>query len=244
MTRTRLGRTLVGAALTLMLSAVGLAPASADTPTAPVITWVGVTADASYPYGEVPEASCTVDDVTMACAVSGYDTTLGTHMLTASVTLIADPSQVVASEQISYTVTSWYTFRGFYKPVRMDKVNTVKAGRTVPLKFKVYQAGTKVKSADVVTSIMAQPADCTAFTATGDPAVSVTANHKGLRLKYRDGAFHQNWKTSKLPKPAKVKVKVKARGKTRTKTVTIPLCYIVTATMNDTSTLSANFKLR
>lgn len=236
MTPKKLGRTVIGAALTLMLSTFAITSASA----APVVTWVGITPDASYAYGAVPVPSCTAaDDVdpalVLTCVVSGAEASpaVGTHTLTATVTDASDV--VVATQTISYTVTSWYTVKGFYPPVKMNKVNIRKAGSTVPLKFKVYQDGTKVKSASVVSSIMAQQYVCgdATMAPVGAP-LSVTSTKKGFGLKYRDGAFHQNWKTPKLAKPAK------AKGK---KTV-VPACYLVTVTMNDTSTLSARFQLR
>ena len=236
MTRKTLGRTLVGAALTVVLSTLTLGPASA----APVIAWDGITPDGSYAYGAVPTPTCSASDdvdatIALTCVVTGAEANpaVGSHTLTATVSDIN--GSVVASETISYTVTSWYSVKGFYSPVKMTKVNTRKAGSTVPLKFKVYKDGAKVTSNTVVASIMAQQYVCgdAAMTPIGLP-VSVTTAKKGFTLKYRYGAFHQNWKTPKLAKPAKVKGK---------KVVTTA-CYLVTATMDDTSTLSAQFLLK
>ncbi len=234
MTHSTLGRTLIGAALTVMLSATALAPASAAT--LPVITWDSViTEGATYVYGEVPaEPTCTaVEDATpVACTVTGYDTSVGDHQLVATAVAFDDET-VIATETINYSVTGW-TLKGFYKPVRMTAMNKVKAGSTVPLKFKVYEGADKAKSVAVVASFTAQQYDCTTLVPIGDPT-SVTRTGKGFQLKYRHGAFHQNWKTPKLPKAAKVKGK---------KVPATPACYLVTMTTQDGSALSATFRLR
>ncbi|MCB0913687.1 MAG: PxKF domain-containing protein [Propionibacteriaceae bacterium] len=238
MTRTKLGRTLVGAALTVVLSAFTLAPAHAAT--LPVITWEGtITNGATYTYGEVPaeaEQVCSAAEelVPVTCTVSGYDVALGMHELVA--TAYSADLSLVNTETITYTVVSKYSYgKGFLPPAKAGK--TYKAGRTIPLKFKLWEGGDKVKSSAAVTSIMAQQYVCgdEAMSPVGDP-VAVTSNGKGTKLKFRHGAFHQNWKTSKLPKPEKIKVKGKK--------VPVPVCYLVTVTMDDTSTLSAPFQLR
>lgn len=88
MTLSRLGRTLIGAALTVMLGSFALSPAVAVTGS--TITWVNDIADGStYAYGQVPTVAptCRAVDETLAavdCKVSGYDATMGVHMLTAT----------------------------------------------------------------------------------------------------------------------------------------------------------------
>jgi hypothetical protein len=232
MIRATLGRTLLGAALALALSTVGLAPASAAS--APVITWQGAIVDgASYLYGQVPaEPTCTAteDLAPVPCTVTGYETGVGVHVLTA--TAIASDAVTTTVETRTYTVTGW-TLTGFYKPVKMNTVNRVKAGSTVPLKFKVFKGSAKATSASVVASFTAQRFDCATLVPVGAPAPVATT--KGFRLKYRDGAFHQNWKTPKLPKPAKVKGK---------KIAPAPTCYAVTLLTQDGSSLTANFRLK
>lgn len=239
MTHKKLGRTLLGAALTVVLSTFTLAPAHAEA--LPVITWEGTITDgATYTYGEVPaeaEQVCTAteDAVAVDCTVTGYDAGLGTHELLATA-VSATNADLVAQQTITYTVVSRYSYgKGFLPPAKSGR--TYKAGRTIPLKFKLWEGGDKVKSPTAVTGITAQQYVCgdPAMTPLGDP-VAVTGNGKGTQLKFRHGAFHQNWKTSRLPKPAKVKVKGKK--------VPMPVCYMVTVTMDDTSTLSAQFMLR
>lgn len=182
MTHSKLGRTLLGAALTVLLSTVALAPASADP--APVVTTLSI--------------------------------------------------------------------QGFAKPVKntpvgtaADKVvwNKVKAGSTVPLKFKVYQTvdgvKTAVKDASVVTAFAALQVACGTETLASPKTIDLMkVTKKGFALKYSKGAFHQNWKTAKLPKAAKVKGK----------SVPVTECYQVTLTVANTVaapvSVMAYFKLR
>ncbi len=232
MTRPPWARTLLGAALALALSVLTLTPARAAS--APVITWQGsITDGASYVFGEVPAApTCvaTEDLVPVLCVVTGYDTAVGPHLLTATAT--TSDGTITTVETRAYTVTAW-TLKGFYKPVKMNTVNKVKAGSTVPLKFKVYQGATKRKSTSVVSTLTAQKVECTTLAPLGS-AVPVASAKKGFRLKYSSGAYHQNWKTPKLPKPVKVKGKK----------VVLPTCYQVVLTTDDGSSLTANFRLR
>lgn len=231
MIRPNLGRTLLGAALMLALIPLTIAPASAATP---VITWQSAITDgASYVFGKVPAApTCTATDdlVAVPCVVTGYDVTVGTHVLTA--TAVSTDTATTTVEARTYTVTAW-RLKGFYKPVKMNALNKVKAGSTVPLKFKVYQGTTKRKSTSVVSTFTAQKVDCSTLAPLG-AAIPVAKDKKGFRLKYKDGAYHQNWKTPKLPKPVKVKGKK----------VVLPTCYQVVLTTDDGSTLTANFRLK
>lgn len=233
MTRSNVSRALVAAMFTAIISTFTLAPASA-TP-APVIEWEGLITDgASYTYGQVPAApTCVATEglVPATCTVTGYDTSVGIHVLTA--TAVASDGVTATMATRTYTITAW-TLKGFYKPVKMNAVNKVKAGSTVPLKFRVYKGAAKATGASVVASLTARQYDCTTLAPIGAP-VPVAASHKGLRLKYRDGAFHQNWRTPKLPKAPK------AKGK---KPASLTACYQITLTTQDASTLTARFLLR
>lgn len=136
-------------------------------------------------------------------------------------------------ETRSYTVTAW-TLRGFYRPVKMGAGvwNKAKAGSTVPLKFKVYQGIAKLKGSGIVADLSAQQVSCTDLTSIGLPS-PVASCHKGFKLKYQAGAFHQNWKTPKLTKVAKSAKKLAPRT-----------CYQVTMTTVDGSALTALFNLK
>jgi hypothetical protein len=243
----KLNRTAAGAALALALSTFALTPAAAEA--APTITWdppATITDGASYLYGQVPAApTCSAVDELSApvqCDVAGYGTTVGTYTLTATA------AGVTSETTITYTVTTDWAIKGFYRPVKMDKVNKVKGGATVPLKFKVYVAGDKAKDKTVVSSVTKQLVSCTDFSALGDP-VSLPTTGKGRTLRYYDGAFHQNWKTPKAAKVTKTVTKQVKHGKktvTVTKKVrtTVAACYVVAVTTADGSSISAQFQLR
>lgn len=248
MSSRRTTRILVAAALAGLLSTVAVT--SAEAAAAPVISWEGaITDQASYVYGQVPAANtCTaVDEAAqpVECTVSGYDTSVGTHLLTATATAADAPT---ATETISYTVTAW-NLRGFYRPVRMnDRWNNRKGRSTVPFKFRVFEGTTKATSTDVVTAFTAQQLVCSTMAPIGD-ATSILSTKKGYRLRYRDGKFIMNWKTPKAPKAKKVKVtkvtKVHGKKVVRTvKRVRAVNCYQVTMTTADGSALTALFKLR
>jgi large repetitive protein len=246
MTVSKLGRTVIGAALTMLLTGATLTPAMAAT--GPVITWAGAITDgASYSYGLVAAVdTCTAVDETataIPCTVSGYETTVGSHTLTATAT--ANAATTTAS--ISYTVTAW-TLKGFAAPVKKaaGAVTTVKGGSVVPLKFRIYQDATKLKTAAAVSSITSQLVSCTDLSSSADP-VSITSAQRGFSLKYRNGYFRQNWKTAKTVKVITTVTKVTHKGKKvivkKVKT-TVPACYLVTMTAADGSALKALFKLR
>lgn len=259
MNRTKLGRGIIGAALTILLSGTALSTATAAAPAQ--ITWQETISDgASYVYGQVPAApTCTAtDDLgSVACVVTGYDTAVGTHVLTATATS-ADATTTTATR--SYTVQAW-TLKGFRKPVKTGAGvwNWVKAGRTVPLKFTVFQGATKARDTAVVASITAQQISCTDQSAVGS-AAPITSTRKGYTLKYRHGAFQQNWKTPRVPSTAttttlakgghssngKSEHAVKSSAKTsKTRLVSSArACYQVVVTTQDGSKLTALFALR
>lgn len=246
MIRSKFSRIAVGAALAVALSSFALAPAAAEA--TPTITWdapTAITDGATYVFGAVPAApTCSATDALSApvpCTVTGYGTAVGSYTLTASAAGTDSPAT------ISYTVSGW-TLKGFYRPVKMDKVNKVKGGSTVPLKFKVYVGTEKVKSKTAVTSVTSQLVSCTDFSALADP-VALPSIGKGRTLRYYDGAFRQNWRTPKVAKVTTTVTKAVKRGKktvTVTKKVrtTVAACYVVSATTEDGSSLSAQFQLR
>jgi hypothetical protein len=207
---------------------MGAVPASATAPA--TITWEGsIVEGATFVYGAVPAApTCTAGDDTgvVPCVVTGYDTAVGSHVLTATATS--------TDATLGYTVEGW-TLKGFFRPVKTgeDVWNRVKGGSKVPFKFKVFEGDAKAKSPSVVASFTTQQLSCTDGSAIGDPA-PIPATGKGSVLKFRDGAFHQNWKTPKLAKPVKVK---------GTKPAKATACYQATLVTLDGSTLSALFRL-
>lgn len=247
MPRPRLSRTLLGVMLTMTLSTFALVPAAADPePPAPVITWNSLIADgASFVFGQVPAVpTCTAVDgagAVLPCTIAGYGTTVGPQVLTAS----ASDLVTTTLETRSYTVESW-TLKGFHRPVKMGEGvwNKAKAGSTVPLKFKVFEGATKAKAKTVVAAFTAQQINCTDLSPIGLP-LPLASNHKGRRLKFRDGAFHQNWKTPKLTKAQKHVARAeKKTAKASRKVPASTICYQVTMTTLDGSALAALFTLK
>lgn len=170
--------------------------------TAPTITgWSNGPQDGqSYYFGSVPaEPTCTASDsgsgLTAAeCMVSGYGTKVGNHKLVASAT---DNAGNTGSEDRDYTVLAW-TLNGFYQPVDMDKVNTVKAGSTVPLKFEAFAGSTELTDVSVVDAFTVKKVSCTSFN--GEPIDDVEFTTTGgtiLRYDWTAGQFIQNWQTPK-----------------------------------------------
>lgn len=242
MIRSKLSRSAVsaaiGTAVAVAMSTVAFTPVFAAEGD-PVVTWQSQIVDGTSYYPKTLPAAEAVkceavaaDTVTvLPCEVQGYSAEVGAHVLTAVVT--TDAGSFTSPTTISYTVLKAYRLKGFYAPVKNGKL-TRKAGSTIPFKFKVYVDDVKAKSKDVVASFLATPVTCADQTVATGAAVPVATAHKGFTLKYRDGAFHQNWKSPKLPKAAKVKGKK----------VAVTACYRVTMTTQDASSISALVTLK
>ena len=190
--------------------------------TAPTITINSdITDGATYYFGFVPAAgSCSATDATSgpptpACALTGYDATVGSHTLTAQA---SDAAGNVAKRTRSYTVLAW-TLRGFYQPVDMNDWNIVKNGATVPVKFEIFAGPTELTDTSIV-SLAAAHVDCTA----DDGAAIDLVSTGGTSLRYDAvaGQYVFNWQTPRTP------------GQ----------CYRVTLTTQDGSSLSALFRLK
>jgi Tol biopolymer transport system component len=117
-----------------------------------------------------------------------------------------------------------WTVNGFYHPVDMDTKNMVKAGRSVPLKFEVFDADNVEKTATTdIASFNQQEIDC------GDlsdlPTDGVEITNKGstsLRYDESSGQFIANWETP---------------GHAGT-------CWQVTVTTQGSASISAFFELK
>lgn len=189
------------------------------------VTFVGGIADSSsFPWGDTPdEPTCTATDAVSGlagCEVTGYSTDVGTHTLTATAT---DHAGRTATATLAYTVDPW-RHDGFYRPVDMGKVNTVKAGSTVPLKFNVYKGDAPVTDAAVLeATFTVKRIACDPGTATD--AVEEFATTGGTTLRYdADGQqWIQNWATPKAGKGS---------------------CYLVSGTTPDGTSTSAKFQLK
>ena len=246
MTRTTTSRAIVGAALTVLLGSFAVVPAMAEQPVPPTVSWVGISEGATFLYGQVPAsvgcATTAVDEggALLPCTVEGLLPTVGPHTLTA---VVADTD--VAT--LSYSVTATWRLKGFYGSVNENGAwNTRKGGSTIPLTFKIYDGERdKSKSVKDISSFLAAPIPCVGQTAAvGTTTIDLkAAAKKGFTLRYRDGAFHKNWKTSKI-KATTVTVPAKGHHKAKTTKVIIPSCYQVTMTAVDGQSLTALFKLK
>jgi hypothetical protein len=191
--------------------------------TPPTITLNSDIADGgSYYFGFVPASgSCSATDATSGppapvCALTGYESTVGPHTLTAKA---SDLAGNVATRTRSYAVLAW-TLRGFYQPIEMNGVwNSVKGGATVPLKFEVFAGPTELTDTSIV-SLSAARVTCTADD--GDPIELLSTGGTSLRYDLVAGQFIFNWQTPRAP------------GQ----------CYRVTLTTQDSSSISALFKLK
>jgi hypothetical protein len=189
------------------------------------VTFVGGIADgSSFPWGDTPdEPTCTATDAVSGlagCVVSGYGTDVGNHTLTATAT---DNAGRTATATLVYTVDPW-RHDGFYRPVDMLKLNTVKAGSTVPLKFNVYKGDAPVTDMGVLgASFTVKQISCD----TGAPtdAVEEFSTTGGTTLRYDAEAqqWIQNWATPRAGKGS---------------------CYRVTVTTADDTSTSAEFRLK
>ena len=176
-----------------------------------------------FPNSVPTVPTCTADDTTSGlddCVVSGYSTALGTHTLTATAT--DNAGNVTVTTGATYTVRK-LTLNGFFAPVDMGAVtNTVKAGSTVPLKFRVFDEGVEQTATTIVKGFSTKTVSCTS--GTSEDAIEEFATTGGTSLRYdtTGSQFVQNWKT-----PTKAGT-----------------CYAVTMTTIDDSAVTALFKLK
>ena len=191
--------------------------------TAPTVTLIGGPSG-DYYFGSVPAApTCAAVDslsgLAGACVVSGGGTTVGTHEYTATAT---DNAGNTTTATQPYRVLPW-TAKGFYAPVDMGGVwNSVKGGSTVPLKFEIFAGSTELANTSAVTGFTAKTVACPGSTAIVDEIELVTTGGTSLRYDTTGGQFIQNWQTPKKP----------------------GTCAQAIATLQDGSTITANFTLK
>jgi hypothetical protein len=134
-----------------------------------------------------------------------------------------------ANHEKSETETAYFTIKGFkldgfYKPVDMGLLNTVKAGSTVPLKFEVFLNGVERTDTAAVVGFSAKAISCGTKADLGEAPVEVlTTGGTALRYDTTGGQFIQNWQTSKQNPGS---------------------CYTVTMKTIDGGTITADFKLK
>ncbi|MBY5164014.1 PxKF domain-containing protein [Salsipaludibacter albus] len=194
--------------------------------TAPEVVLVGGPQDgATYFPHEVPAApTCTASDALSGldgpCTVDdGWSDQVGTHTIVATATDLAGN---VGTATATYEVVG-YTLEGFLRPVDPDTLNTVKGGRTVPLKFRVLAGDEPVTDVAVVEAITLSLVACDAGDGGGaDLGDAAATGGTGLRYDDEDEQFVFNWQTPR----------------------TSGQCREVTAHLVGGQTITARFRLR
>ncbi len=190
-------------------------------------TTVTVTCPTSVNYTGLPITPCTA----LATGAGGLsqsrpvthtsNTQAGTANATAS--YAGDANHEPGSGSATFQITKWWTLKGFYQPVDMSGVlNTVKGGSTVPLKFEMFAGATKLTDVAQVKSFTATKVGCLTGAVEDQIEEFTTTGGTVLRYDGAGGQFIQNWQTPKTP----------------------GVCYRVTMTAQDSSTISALFKLK
>jgi hypothetical protein len=139
-------------------------------------------------------------DATLTAAVTGIDaTTIEATVSTEaagprSVKIIATNLAGTATEDCGYTVT--YRFEGFQQPIDTGVVNRVKAGRTVPVKWRLTEwDGSPVDDRASFVRLTSGTDTCMV----GAPTDNIETTTTGSGLTYTgDGNWLYNWKTTGL----------------------------------------------
>ncbi|KAB7741880.1 hypothetical protein GA707_16840 [Nostocoides sp. F2B08] len=144
---------------------------------------------------------------------------MGDHMLADNLLDLFGNDNLVLGRNLCTGSLVQRSFDGFMGPVDEDVVNTVKAGATVPLQFRIFDGDTEITDPAVVESFTVTPVTCPDAAAPVDEVEFTTTGKTELR--YTNGKFQQNWKTPKT------------KG-----------CYQVTVATTDGATLTSDFVLR
>jgi hypothetical protein len=173
----------------------------------------------------------TAKSATVATTPTGLNVTVTYNGSTTAPTAVGSYNVVATVNNPNYQgqatgtlVINPWTTKGFYQPVDMgDVLNTVKNGSTVPIKFELFSGTTELTSTSAVSSVLAKPVNCAAFTGDPEDAIeTVTTGGTVLRYDATGGQFIFNWQTPKK----------------------INTCYNLTMTAQDGSTITAYFKLK
>jgi hypothetical protein len=162
--------------------------------TDPTLDWSGgPTVGAGYPFGHVPDApTCAALDTLSGpdgCSVDGYHRGVGTWELVATA---LDRAGNRTRERRTYLVLP-YTIEGFGAPLASagDALVVAKAGRTLPLRFRVLDPmGDAVTDLEVVSGLTATPIECATREPSGPPAPLAASG----ALRVEDGRFQVDWK--------------------------------------------------
>jgi hypothetical protein len=171
---------------------------------APGITITAPTAR-SYMAGRVPPPTFACTDPGPAsgvqpgaCVQQGYGTAVGSHTMVVTGT---DAAGNVGTAQVTYTVSQTYSFDGFYAPVdNPPVVNKVKAGSTVPVKFRLLDStNAEVTDPSKIKSVTSSAIACSASAATDQiEEVAPATAPAGLTYDAVNQQFQYNWRTDKV----------------------------------------------
>lgn len=167
----------------------------------------------TYPAATATD-NCSTPVITYSQA-SGSTFPVGTTTVTATATDAAGNHS-----SCSFHVTVLYDFTGFFSPVaNPPTLNTVNAGKAVPVKFSL--SGNKGLSIFAAGNPYSVPLNCN----TGDPGVDVTEtlNAGGSSLNYTVDQYNYVWKTENS---------------------WVGTCRQLVLTLNDGSVHTANFKFK
>ena len=87
-----------------------------------------------------------------------------------------------------------YRFSGFADPVKTDAVNSARAGRTIPLRWRITDATGAPITTLTAATITVKDLSCT-MGSTANQIEESTAGASGLQ-NLGDGYYQLNWKTS------------------------------------------------
>ena len=161
--------------------------------------------------------------VVTGTAVIKYDNNKLAGTAAATATYAGDDNHDAAAPVSTTFTIKGFDLSGFYKPVDMGMLNTVKAGSTVPLKFEVFLNGVERTDTTAIQGFSVRTLSCTTAAVLEEAPIEMTSTG-GTSLRYdtTGGQFIQNWQTPKVA----------------------GACYRVTMTTIDGNGLSADFKLK
>jgi len=134
------------------------------------------------------ESGETIETIVTAVSTS----TVGSNNATVTA---SDTAGNPVTKTCPYKVT--YRFSGFQQPIDSNALNSAKAGRTVPVKWRLTDwNGSPVSDPASFVLLASRPNECTNNVESDE--VPTTTNGSGLRYT-GDGNWHYNWKTTGLP---------------------------------------------
>jgi hypothetical protein len=132
---------------------------------------------------------------------------IGTYDITCTLGSLTAANYGFTFVKGTLTITAKYTTNGFFQPVDMNTLNTVKAGSTVPLKFEVLVAGTKICDTSLVKSLTVREGTAPSYLPT-DAIEEVATGGTSLRCDSTSGQYIYNWSTKGLTATKKYTVTI------------------------------------